>query len=137
MAIIYLAGPYTDPDFRVREERFRLHAECAGFLMSDHDTVFSPVAQGHVIATFSAKAQGFSHPVWMRHCRAMLGCCDHMYVLPLKGWKESKGLAEELDLANSIDMPMVWLQGHSLLDEISDNWLTRHFPSAAKLTWRS
>jgi hypothetical protein len=104
--LIYLASPYTHSDMGVRERRARHAAKVAGHLISQGYNVFCPIAHSHFIAEHSTMApcggagpnyeDGEVHKTWMRVDLSIFESCDEVYVLMLDGYKESKGVQEEL-----------------------------------------
>lgn len=103
--MIYLASPYSHPDPAVKQQRFDAACKAAGKLMIDGECVFSPIAHSH-----SIEAQMFipqDHQFWMRQDIAILKHCDSLYVLNIEGWKESKGVAEEISVARANNMRII------------------------------
>ena len=127
---IYLASPYTHKDLGVREQRAIQVAKVAGKLIQKGNNVFCPIAHSHYIAKYSevdaASAAGDNyehnpvHLMWMRVDIAMLEDCTHLYVLMLDGWKESKGVLEELDIARHLGLEVVYLDEQGDVVSIED-----------------
>jgi hypothetical protein len=104
MRYTYLAVPYTHPDFAVRESRYRSANECAAQLMVEDDlVVFSPISHSHPLSQFVGAAP---HNFWMRQCLPFLAHADELLVLRLPGWEHSRGVAEEIDIANKLGIPV-------------------------------
>jgi len=100
----YLACPYSDPDSRVRERRFRVANAAAGWLMRKGMLVFSPISHSHPIAVTCDLPLDFNY--WERFDRAYLECSHELYVLAIDGWRESKGVAAELAIAGGMELPI-------------------------------
>lgn len=96
MTIIYLASPYTHPLHEVRSDRVRAASQCAAALMELGHVVFSPITHGHQVADHLPEDLAHDHEFWMGQCLPMLGACQKLYILPLRGWRESRGLGEEI-----------------------------------------
>jgi len=94
--MIYLASPYSHPDPRMREERFRVACQAAAKLMRNGEVVFSPIAHGHCIAQHGLPTDW---RFWERHDREQLMRCDEVVVLTMDGWRESEGVQAEIRIA--------------------------------------
>ena len=92
---IYLACPYSAPEFSLRELRARIASRVAAFFMSRGHVVFSPITHGHEIAEFLPPALAYDHDFWMAQCLPMLESCDVLVVVPLADWEHSRGVAAE------------------------------------------
>ena len=77
LAMIYLVSPYSHPDAAVRSRRYLAACRAAACLPTDW--VF-----------------------WQRHDEEYLRCCDELVVLTLDGWRESQGVAGEIQLAQRL-----------------------------------
>lgn len=106
MSLIYLASPYSHQDAAVRQERYWAAVRKAATLMKMGECVFSPIAHTHEIGLILGNA--VSHEFWMVQDRAILKHCDRLMVLMLPGWELSKGVGEEIDIANKLGMPVTF-----------------------------
>jgi hypothetical protein len=109
--MLYVASPYTHSLGAVRKARAYCASKLTGELMRrvQHDWLFSPIAQGHEIAAHLPSNVASSHKFWMRQCRLALAEAKTLYLLPLPGWEDSKGLQWELDYCHSKSLPVVYL----------------------------
>lgn len=104
--MIYLASPYAHPDPEVMELRF--HAVCVytATRLLLGEVVYSPIAHNHYLAC------NFDLPrtwdFWQKLDLPMLERADSLRVLMLEGWKESKGIAAEVDYAKSLGKEVVY-----------------------------
>ena len=105
MKKIYLAAPYTSPDPIVRNSRVELASIIAARLMDEDYVVFSPITHGHSVANHLYYRNAHSHDFWMRQCLPMVKFCDWLIVLPIHGWRESRGIAEEMAFAKVNRIP--------------------------------
>lgn len=94
---IYLACPYSHPDPKVREQRFKQVSKAAGQLMELGYLVFSPISHSHQMCIESELYTGFEF--WAELDNSFLEWCDILLVLKLDGWQESKGVQEEVRIA--------------------------------------
>lgn len=112
MKLIYLAQPYTHPDESVREARFQMARYWTGKLIHN-GAVFSPIVHGR---TIEAKIDYIDNPhkFWMSQCIPILRRSDEMFVLPIRGWRESRGLKDELAICKMLDIPVIFILALSL-----------------------
>lgn len=117
--LIYLASPYTDQDFALRELRAKQVAKVAGHLIAHGYQIFCPIAHSHYIANYSeveaasAAGAGYektqTHKMWMKLDLTMLEKCDRLFIYMLEGWDTSKGVEEEIQYALANDIPIAYL----------------------------
>ena len=102
--LIYLASPYSHPDEVERQLRFRLVCRKAAKLIQEGRLVFSPIAHSHPIAVIGDLDGGFSldFELWREFDQRMLAACDMVWVYCIDGWKESKGIAAEIEIAKRL-----------------------------------
>lgn len=107
MITVYLGIPYSDPDPKVRQERFELANRAAAYLFKSGLNVMSPISHSHPIALnmdncnnseFWCKVDSF----WQKQC-------VRLYVVKAPGWEKSTGLKREIELARSIKQEIVYL----------------------------
>lgn len=103
--LIYLASPYTykGDDNTVREDvehgRFLDACRCAAMMTRRGLYVFSPIVHSHPMATRYVLPTDFAF--WCAHNRRWIDACDELAVLTINGWRESTGIAGELEYALS------------------------------------
>lgn len=111
-ALVYLASPYSSPDPAVKEKRFKDVCRAAGWLMHDGIAIFCPIAHSHPID--AELAEFGDHEFWLRQDFAVLRHCGAMFVLMLDGWKESHGVRKEIEFAQYIGLPVVYIEPHEV-----------------------
>jgi len=106
--MIYVASPYSHPDPDVQELRWRAVCAYVAMLMREGYHAFSPVCHSHPIA----KAGGLpgDWQFWQDQDLAFLGVCDKVHVLKLDGWRESRGVAAEVEAAEAMGLPVYHVQ---------------------------
>ena len=104
--MIYLASPYTHSDLLVRESRFGAACLATAEMVRGGDVVFSPIVHGHPLVRYGLP---INWDYWERFDREYLRRCDEMVVLMLDGWRESRGVQAEVDLAIDMDLPIRYL----------------------------
>ena len=93
--MIYLASPYHDPDPAVRAERLRLAEEAMHFFFQG-TSVFSPIAHNGP----SSERLGSHHPAdYLLFDFEMLDNADHLAVLDIPNWRQSRGVLMEIGFA--------------------------------------
>lgn len=97
---IYLASPYSHPEAQVREYRFAKACVAAGALFKKGYIVFSPIAHTHSIALKHDLPKGIEF--WEELDRSFIEWADAVVVLVIGGTEESKGIAREVEIANSL-----------------------------------
>src|SRR5690606_35260864 len=105
-AMIYIASPYSHPEAEVRQQRFEAVRDFCAALIQDGKFPYSPIVHCHPIAV----AQNLPGDAawWRRYNFNTLRRCDSMIVLKLRGWSESKGVAEELELAATLGLSIAF-----------------------------
>lgn len=116
---IYLAGPYSHTERKVREERFHQINRVAARLMERGWVVYSPISHNHSIALHYDLSTGWDY--WGRLDRAFIKHALLMAVLMLPGWRESVGVTAEIAIAKEFNVPIC------LFDPTTIKWVT-HMP---------
>jgi hypothetical protein len=98
---IYLASPYTHESQDVREKRVKKACAVAGAFIREGYTVFSPIAHGHLIASYSNLP--IEYTFWEGLNKAFIEWSDTLWILPLKGWEASKGIRREIKIAKELN----------------------------------
>lgn len=105
--MIYLASPYSHEDPAVVEKRVQQTIECVATLLQQNKYVWSPIVHNHELA------HRYNLPTdavfWFIFAMDFIRRADGLYVLTLPGWKESKGVRQELDFATDIRLPITFL----------------------------
>lgn len=98
--LVYLASPYTSQVDAVQTDRAFITAEVTKHLMKNGVNVFSPIAYSHMIA------DALDYQGWIAFDMRVLAKCEMLAVLRLPGWDYSKGVRAEMTAADSIHMPI-------------------------------
>ena len=75
--------------------------------------VFSPISHTHPIAEAGSLPTGWEF--WEAYDNIMLSRCTKLIVLMLDGWKESKGVAAEIKIAEKLGIPIVYIHDATCL----------------------
>ena len=106
---IYLACPYSAPEFSLRELRARIASRVAAFFMSRGHVVFSPITHGHYVADHLPDECRLDHEFWMKQCLPFLDRSHGLVILPLPGWGQSRGLRVERRRAEDLNIPELFM----------------------------
>ena len=101
----YLAIPYTDPDPQVMRHRFELANRTAAELMKRGLLIYSPISHSHPIAQYGLP---LDWEYWQHYDKEILSICDELIVIMADGWEKSKGVAEEIETAIIMNIPITY-----------------------------
>lgn len=111
--MIYLASPYTSADPKIVEQRVEQVMLACASLHRQSIVVFSPIVHWHFIAKKFGLPTDFRPWLIQNH-----GVIDHVRalgILRLEGWRESKGVKDEVDYASTRRMP---IEAYDLIDGV-------------------
>ena len=111
--MIYLACPYSHPDEKIREQRFKKVTQVAAKLIDGGYIIFSPITHSHPIASLHALPMGYEY--WKRFDETMIHASGAVWVLKLEGWQESAGIKAEIELALKLHKPVVFINPEDYL----------------------
>lgn len=106
---IYLAQPYSTNDPEVMAYRVEQAFKATAKLMGEGWRVFSPIVHTHELGKFVSPETAAKHDFWMEQDIALLRHAAHMVILDLPGWKESKGVAQEITVAELCQIPITFM----------------------------
>jgi hypothetical protein len=108
--VVYLACPYTDADVDVRRGRFEAATIAAADLIRQGRIVYSPITMTHPIdVVLAGEANTLGSDYWVAFDEAFMGMCSEMVVLTLDGWKNSSGVAREIDYFRQAGKPIRYM----------------------------
>lgn len=106
----YLASPYARY-CEGKEQAYKVACQYAHDLIRSGVPVFSPIAHSHSIATVCEMDKD-SHDLWMPQDLAILRGANGVLIAPMAGWRFSKGVAMEIDMARELGKPIYILDCH-------------------------
>ena len=106
---VYLASPYSDIDPAVRHQRYKAVCRIAGRLMEGGIVVFCPIAHSHAVGDVLDVREA-EHEFWMRQDIPFLARASKLVVAMLPGWKQSRGVSEEIYFAIRRGIPVEYLE---------------------------
>ena len=108
MSFWYLASPYSKYSSG-NEEAFQEVALQTGLLVQAGVPVFSPIAHTHPIALY-AGMDPLDHTIWLPCDRPMMDAAGGIIVCMMDGWRESYGVAHEIEVFRAAGKPVVFMQ---------------------------
>lgn len=124
MRLIYLAGPYSDTDESVRQQRVDAYAETVAHFLGTTENlfIFSPILYHAPLADKYNLSRDFSF--WAQRDFFMIRQSSAMWVLTLPGWEDSFGVSQEMEFAESIGRDILYvipeIYGYVLMDRRPD-----------------
>jgi hypothetical protein len=106
MTIAYLAAPYSHHDKSVVEQRMSVLCNVDAMLMERGIHTVTPLSK-HFILNYRDLPGDWAY--WGEYSKKLLARCDSMYVLMLKGWRESTGVQAEINIAKELNIPIVFI----------------------------
>ncbi len=100
---IYLAIPYSG----MEQESFVLANHIAAKLMREGHIVYSPISHAHPIAMQEHLPTGWEY--WAKTDKEFIRWCDKVCLIRKAGWRKSKGVQAELQLASTLKKDVVYL----------------------------
>lgn len=99
-APVYLCTPYSLASNR--EEMFHAAIHWQTFIATKGYSGISPIVLGHVMPL-----PHWSHADWMRFCFPILDACGSVFIPPIAGRWDSRGIAAEVERALRMCKPVV------------------------------
>lgn len=104
--MLYLASPYSHPDPKIKELRYKQACEASAYLLCKGHFVISPIVHGHPLVQYNVPGDwGF----WQEYGTHLLEIAEAMMVLTLDGWKESIGVQAEIKIAEKLKKQISYL----------------------------
>lgn len=112
MSLVYLAGPYSDPDPKVVESRIAEFCRCDAELNKHGAFTVSPLLK-HLVLQHSDLPGDWAY--WKEYSIALLKQCEKMIILEIPGWSESVGVQAEINLCSDMGIPVEYVDPDVLL----------------------
>ena len=111
--LTYLAIPYSSDNALIREYRFQLANKIAAKLMNNGYLVFSPISHTHPIAIAGNLPKDWEY--WKNFDKAYLNYCHKIIIIMAEGWKESKGVQGEIEIAKELGLEIEYIEPEDFL----------------------
>jgi hypothetical protein len=104
--IVYVAAPYSN--VQDKEHLMNTIAVVCGQYMKDNPGEYTITGLVHHYACQHHSDLGTDWNFWKDFCVEFLRRCDKMLVIKFPGWESSHGVAEEIRVANELNIPVVY-----------------------------
>lgn len=122
MRLVYLGSPYHSTEERIRRQRVKKVQEALAYFANNTDNlcIYSPISHWSGVADSHELPHDFRF--WLQQDFHMIRVSTALWILTIDGWKESYGLEQEMEFAESISKPIVYVEetdtGFVLRDKI-------------------
>ena len=106
--IIYLASPYTAKTKELQEANYQAVLRLCGKLLAKRNNVWSPIVHCHTMAVLYNLPTDFKF--WQEYNHDFIRRCDAVWVACIPYWQNSKGVADEIEFANYLNLPIKYVQ---------------------------
>lgn len=93
--LVYLATPYSKYSFGL-ERAFEDAAALAATMLRIGIKIYSPIVHCHPVGRFG-NLDPLDHSIWLPFDEAMMRASAALLIAHMPGWRESKGIAHEID----------------------------------------
>jgi hypothetical protein len=107
-SIVFVATAYSHPDPAVTEQRKKTVSDVCSDLVNKGIHAVSPVIYGLALYE-SGKFKDTTWNTWSDFCTALLLKCDAVYVIKGDGWDKSLGVAGEILVARTKNVPVFFI----------------------------
>lgn len=99
-SFVYIASPYSHENAHVRVTRYQEAVRFLRWCLKRQDWAYSPIVQTHDAALGGNLPYEFEF--WQAYDRTMIRAASGVYVLCIDGWRESRGIADEMAFCSEI-----------------------------------
>lgn len=110
---VYIASPYSHKCKYEMHKRFQQVTDYAAECLKRGDIVYSPIAHNHHMQLSVGLPNTWLF--WKRIDFAFLARAKELRVYCLPGWKESVGVTAEIEFANRLGIPVIYVYDHRTL----------------------
>ncbi len=111
--MIFVAAPYGNPDLMVVEVRVFQIMEYCGKLLEKGESCISAVIFGHPIIKLNKNVR-VDWKGWKALCSTLIVASTELHVLMLNGWENSIGVQEEIKLAESLGIKIIYIKEENI-----------------------
>lgn len=109
----YLATPYSKFGGGL-EAAFAEAARIAARMLQNGFRLYSPIAHTHPLAIHGG-LDPLDHGIWLPFDEAMMAKADYLLIAEMDGWRDSKGIAYEIEFFAAAGKPIFRLDPATLL----------------------
>lgn len=103
---VYLATPYSHPDPSVRLDRYKEAVKFLRWCLWRRDWAYAPIVHTHDAALGGGLP--YEYEFWHDYNTEMITLSRGIFILTISGWRESRGIAAEVLLAEQIGRPVTY-----------------------------
>ena len=116
--LVYIASPFAHSNEYIVETRVNFVNTYYVHLLKNNMNAISPVTVGNVLRKYISEHQ-WDNKFWMPLDLHLLEKCDEMHILCLAGWRNSKGVKEEIEFCERIGIPIKYV---SIIEQREGDW---------------
>jgi hypothetical protein len=105
--LVYLAAPYSNAEDKDALMRQIMKTSGEYMMTRPGEHVVSPLFNHYSLSL--VEGMGGDYAFWKNYSRDLLRHCDKVIVLMLKGWRDSTGVNDEIELADMLNIPMEFI----------------------------
>jgi len=106
--MIYVASPYSHKNPIVEDHRFTMAEEYVAACFRQRLVAFSPIYYCHPLSR-KLKLPG-DYKFWKDFNNTMMRRAEQIHVLQLIGWRESRGVQYELNMAQELCIEIIYVE---------------------------
>lgn len=119
--MIYLCSVYSldattdsEADQAMRNKRYEYVLMRTAEMMKKGEIVFSPIVHCHEMAIKHDLPK--TYEFWSKYGREMINRADEAWVLCMPGYKESRGITDELKMAEELGKPVIFISTYDYFE---------------------
>ena len=101
--LVYLASPYSSDDPGVTEYRMQQLCMIDAEMIAEGIFTVTPLSKHFILGHGDLPGDW---DFWRDYCCVLLPRCDAVYVIDLPGWDSSLGVKGEIELAQTLGIPV-------------------------------
>ena len=106
--MIYLASPYTAKTKELQEANYQAVLRLCGKVLQKRYNVWSPIVHCHTMAVLYDLPTDFGF--WRTYNHDFVRRADAVWVACIPYWQDSKGVADEIEFATQLELPIKYVQ---------------------------
>jgi hypothetical protein len=114
--IEYLGLPYTDENSLLKDWRALVSDKVASDLTTQGRIIFAPISAWHHIAKKYELPGTFEY--WLELDEEFIKISKRLLIITLPGWKESKGVNGEIELAHKYNIPIEYIDSKPYIKQM-------------------
>ena len=116
--LVYISCPFGHSNDYIVQNRVNISNSYYAHLLKNNINAISPLTVGNVLRTYIPEHQ-WDSKFWMPIDLHLLEKCDEMHVMCLAGWRNSKGVKEEIEFCERVGIPVKYI---SIVEQREGDW---------------